>query len=93
MNKPVVVIVVALKVYEPAVSNPEVFELYLLVVRFPVPVIESAGAFDMRLSVIPVIFQLASAIVVGVRQYRALDTVRSKSLNAMLPSQISVESS
>ena len=91
MDKPVVVIVVAMYVYEPAVSNPEVFELYELVVTLPAPVIGS-GAFDDRLSVIPEISQLAFAMVEGSEQYCALVTVKVKSLNAILPSQTSDES-
>ena len=91
VDKPVVVIVVAIYVYEPAVSVAVEFELYGPMVTLPVPV-GVAGAVDARLSVTPEIDQPASAILEGVEQYRALVTVILKSLNAILPSQTSDES-
>ena len=98
VDKPVVVIVVAVYVYEPAVNpvpRPEapVFELNVVPVDpLPIPVIESAGASDARPSVIPVIFQLAFVIESGVIQYCALATTMAKSFVATAPSHTSVES-
>ena len=96
VDKPVVVIVVAMYVYEPAV-NPvprpvaPTFELYVAVEPLPAPVIGS-GAFDATPSVIPEISQLAFAMVEGSEQYCALVTTKAKSFVATVPSHTSVES-
>jgi hypothetical protein len=76
VDKPVVVILVAVQLYEPAVKLVgAVLASYIVVAPFPVPVIV-AGALLKILSVMPLIDQAVAVNVVGVEQYCALLTTK-----------------